>query len=84
MENYAQYYHEAQSGWVDVRDRLPENKQMVLCISSNGNIYVRKYIRKYILTCINGFYDATKYPLQITLTITHWQPLPPPAKTETI
>lgn len=61
-------------GWINVKDRLPENREEVLTISRG--IYTIGFFH-------NGwfeFYMGGAEPL--TLEITHWMPLPKPPEVE--
>ena len=68
--------------WISVKERLPENKQMVIGFTPcDGYMFVGYYVddqkwkQWYIVTAMR----STKY---MTKKVTHWMPLPEPPKEE--
>ena len=62
-----------ESGWISVKDRLPEDYQRVLCLFESGTMEVsfRASVKGF---CYEGFKQTGK--------VTHWMPLPEPPKEE--
>ena len=62
-----------ESGWISVKDRLPEDYQRVLCLFESGTMEVsfRASVKGF---CYEGFKQTGK--------VTHWIPLPEPPKEE--
>ncbi len=60
--------------WVNIKDRLPEEGQRVLCF--NGYIYLKDYD--------SVFYDGERHwtgsRIGQIAEVTHWMPLPQPPK----
>ena len=67
--------------WISVKDRLPEEKQLVLAVCKSGKIFVGYYWNCHgtIIWAIKTARDSTK---NITQIVTHWMPLPEPPKGE--
>ena len=70
------------SKWISVKDRLPEDDEVVLIACKIGKIFVG-YHKHLFQGCevwrILTARDSTK---KITYTVTHWMPLPQPPKGE--
>ncbi|MBR2697827.1 MAG: DUF551 domain-containing protein [Clostridia bacterium] len=71
------------SGWISVKDRLPEDYQEVLFIGKNqhGNTYMAQRGHRNG----NDWYSAISRinVYKENATVTHWMPLPEPPKEET-
>lgn len=61
--------------WISVKDRLPENRQVVLFHQKNGFIYCAQY---------TDFFDEEYWSIDgdcwSAKDVTHWMPLPEPPK----
>ena len=60
-------------GWIDVRDRLPEDEGNYLCHFTDGNIETLVYYPEERKEWGEGF---------LHFSITHWMPLPEPPEGE--
>ncbi len=63
--------------WINVKDRLPNREQKVLCCSRQGDLFIGKYLDAEYVKGIAAFIDAVKDYARGT---THWMPLPEPPK----
>ena len=63
--------------WVDVKDRLPEEK--VNCIVHYKHAYCNNDGYWAIGFC---FYDGEKFQFEQAYKVTHWMPMPQPPKGE--
>lgn len=67
---YAQAYHEDKTRWISVEERLPENREEVLC-----------YYAKYDRIISNNYEQHTDQDKDWFIkNFSHWQPLPSPPK----
>lgn len=70
-EKIIEAWNRRSSGWISVKDRLPENKQIVLVITEFGEMAVcRTDINTH-----NYIFMLNDTSLQ-TKKVTHWMPLP--------
>lgn len=67
-------YDKAKSGWISVKDRLPEKDMNVLALCDK-TMYVLWYSNKFYMD-----FNIKKYFEDWTDQVTHWQPLPAPPK----
>jgi hypothetical protein len=64
-ESFLAGYQAAQQ-WISVKDRLPEDADLVL-IAFGGGVSI---------ACYGGDWRHPVYPMLPLLSVTHWQPLP--------
>lgn len=68
-----------QSEWISVKERLPENGQVVLAYSN--------FWKEETRMCTNYYTDGefVTYPaFEKTINVTHWQPLPAPPNQQVV
>ena len=73
-------------GWVSVKDRLPENEEMVVCYTPCDGYMFIGFHRTHVSANYNwsAWYiiTAMRSTKKITKKVTHWMPLPKPPKEE--
>ena len=62
----------SEKGWISVKDRLPQNRQWVLC-------QCRAWIREVLRLQDGRWYHDSEHTYFISF-VTHWMPLPEPPK----
>ena len=74
-EMYASGFENGKPKWIPVRERLPEEKQLVLAVCKSRKIFVGDCwdCHGTIIWRIKTARDSTK---NITQIVTHWMPLP--------
>lgn len=64
--------------WISVKDRLPGNFETVLALRKDGAMFVGRYTPWQHWE----IWTARKSTKVITITVTHWMPLPEPPREE--
>lgn len=75
LKEYAEAYHKERSGWINVKDRLPDEFENII-VWNGEYVYddVRIINNGEYWTHVSG-YDYDSYRIN---GVTHWQPLPAP------
>ena len=72
-ENFLAGYKAAAPQWISVKDRLPEDNDIVLIVFQGSVVSVAFY---------EGDWRHPLYPQTALVSVTHWMPLPEPPKEE--
>lgn len=61
--------------WISVKDRLPENNEIVLCWRNKDGCFVGRYVT---LQDTKDWYAFVAAGGRVVVGTTHWMPLPEP------
>lgn len=64
--------------WISVKDRLPEENEIVLCWRNKDGCFVGQYVE----STTKDWYGFVAVGGRVAVGVTHWMPLPPPPKGE--
>ena len=65
--------------WISVKDRLPEDDQVVLCYKAERGVRIGKHLAATYADGVSAFKDCGR---DYAFGATHWMPLPEPPKGE--
>lgn len=65
--------------WISVKDRLPQENEIVLCWKNKGGFFIGQYTGLRYTEDVYAFVAVGAY---VAVGTTHWQQLPQPPKGE--